>query len=68
MKYEWNDERRAYLANLWHLSRTALAKSGEQAGVFERQLWTATAYSKQNPECSSTAAYKELDRQRSWRQ
>ncbi len=38
----------AELANLWHLSRVALARSGVQASEYE--------------ETSSTAAYKVLDR------
>ncbi len=52
----------AELANLWHLSRVALARSGVQASEYERRLWASKAYHDAHPETSSTAAYKVLDR------
>lgn len=63
MKYVWDDARRAELANLWHLSRTALSKPGPLPTTHDRMLWTSEEYHKQHPECSLMAAYKELDSQ-----
>lgn len=60
--YVWTFERRAELANLFHLSRTALARPGPRATDYERRCWAAAEYAKAHPECSSTAAYKELTR------
>jgi hypothetical protein len=49
----------AELVNLYHLARTALA--GERAGKYERMLWASKWFSKEHPEVSRTAAYKDLE-------
>jgi len=46
------------LVNLYHLARTALA--GQPAGRHERLIWASKMYAKENPEVSSTGAYKDL--------
>jgi hypothetical protein len=67
--YEWDDAKRAELANLWHLSKTALALDPKRrSSEYERQLWASEEYAKAHPGCSPTSAYKELDRQMAWRE
>lgn len=63
-QYQWNDKNRAELANLWHMSHGF----AEDKTTYGRKLWTSAAFNKANPTCSSTAAYKELDKQRAWRE
>lgn len=65
--HTWTDAELAELSNLWHLSRTALARSGDQPTNYERQLWVSKEFAKAHPNVSSTAAYKQLDRERAWR-
>lgn len=55
----------AELSDLFHLARTALAGSSLARGDYRR--WAAREYEKLRPEVCSDAAYKELDRQDSWR-
>lgn len=55
----------AELANLFHLAQTALA--GQRPTRYDRKVWAAQQYHVAHPEISSTAAYKELDRQGVWR-
>jgi hypothetical protein len=68
MSYTWDDEKRAELARLFQTARVALANDPEKRGSrYHQRLWAAAEYSKAHPECSSTAAYKELDRADAWR-
>ena len=62
----WTHGERAELSNLYHLARTALAGTGRDT-PYERMKWAAKAYSDKYPEVSSTAAYKQLCREASWR-
>lgn len=62
----WTDKERAELANLFHLARTALAGTGEDT-PYNRMRKAAQWFHEAHSEVSSTAAYKELGRQRSWR-
>ena len=52
----------AELSNLWHLSRTALARSGSSVSKYQRKLWASQAYHDKHPEVTPLAAYKVLDR------
>ena len=68
----WTEPMKAELANLYHLARTALAGSspvGERGKdtPYDRRVWASNEYEKAHPEVSSTAAYKELERQSAWR-
>jgi hypothetical protein len=55
-------KRETYNIALFHLARTA----GKDTR-YQRKLWASREYEKAHPEVSSTAAYKELCRQESWR-
>jgi hypothetical protein len=48
----------AELVNLYHLARTAL--SGRDDSRYQRLLWAAREFHKENPAISETAAYKDL--------
>lgn len=55
------------LANLFHLSRTAVARPGlgaEHPGLVrhERKIWTAHEFSRLHPTIGTTMAYKLLER------
>lgn len=63
---DFTEPQKAELANLYHLARTALAGTGNDT-PYQRRLWASREYAKTYPEVSSTAAYKELDRQSAWR-
>lgn len=53
------DEQLAELVNLYHLARAAL-NEGRGASSYDRMLWAAKQFNKDNPAISSTAAYKDL--------
>jgi hypothetical protein len=48
------------LVNLYHLARVPLSGTGK-SGKYEQMLWASSVFSKEHPEVSSTAAYKDLD-------
>lgn len=48
------------LINLYHLARTALSGNADQ-GRHARMVWASQWFSKQHPDVSATAAYKDLD-------
>ena len=55
------------LSNLFHLARVALSGPGRDVSRYEQQCWAAREFAKAHPEFSSTAAYKQLDRDDAWR-
>lgn len=52
---------KAELANLYHLTRTALVSPSRHS----RLLWVARQFSKEHPEISEALAYKWADRETS---
>jgi hypothetical protein len=65
---EWTDALRAELANLWHLSRTALAGTELSPDHGHRRgTWTTIQFDKLHPEFGRKEIRRELERQHAWR-
>ncbi len=58
--FEFNQEQKAELMNLFHLAKCAL--SGQDDSNYQRMLWASKEYSKEHPEISRTVAYKNITR------
>jgi hypothetical protein len=52
------------LMNLYHLARVPLSGTGKDT-PYDRMIWASKEFSKEHPEVSATAAYKDLDGLRS---
>jgi len=64
--WAWTHGMKGELANLYHLARVPLSGTGKDT-PYNRMLWASARFHEEHPEVSSTAAYKELDRQSAWR-